>query len=176
MGYHDHNWGKMEWGDRVQWDAGIVMDDISYDGNNNLILSFMVDRSGAMDKFNSAALFVRRKSSVERIFTDTQLKIEELGEFSGKVEKFPSIEIINRPDFTFKIPGRFKISGIQADESASIEFRPKKCCQIITTSGNMESITLWNEMFGEGIISAQLNGKKVKSRKASCYLESVRSV
>jgi hypothetical protein len=172
QGYQDHEGGCFDVGTAWGWDTGVVLCDPSA-VNEPEVADFLIYRYGPTDSFSYGGVFVETKNGKKDFFDSGNIQIVTKGKYDGNLSIMPAITRLLYPDYHPTIPKTTTYIAAKGSDKLEITFTPKAVCSIVNASLITDSEVVFNEMFCEANLSAQIRGDTYDC-VIPCWFESVR--
>jgi hypothetical protein len=172
QGYQDHEGGCFDVGTAWGWDTGVVLCDPSA-VNEPEGADFLIYRYGPTDSFSYGGVFVETKNGKKDFFDSGNIQIVTKGKYDGNLSIMPAITRLLYPDYHPTIPKTTTYIAAKGSDKLEITFTPKAVCSIVNASLITDSEVVFNEMFCEANLSAQIRGDTYDC-VIPCWFESVR--
>ena len=122
LGYHDHDWGRFKWGERVGWIWALFLEN-KYNG-----ITFLIDvrTNGIGGKQFEKFFYIYKNGKIDKMFSGADINIKLHGNFNGKKITIPGIERLLHPEISSEIPAKiiFEAQIKSNKEKISIEYTP----------------------------------------------------
>jgi hypothetical protein len=144
-GYHDHDWGRYYWGERIGWQWGIFAED------NINGYTFLFDRrtDGVKGSVFEGILMIYKGEELMTSFSGEKLQVKFFGNFEGKKITIPGLMRLMYQESSSYVPKKITISGIiSRTKKIVIDFNPEVVVQIIVPNRNGDGQTQMNQMLG----------------------------
>ncbi len=172
QGYQDHEGGCFDIGMTWGWDTGVIFcDPVAVDEPGRV--DFLIYRYGPSDDFSYGGVFLEAKDGKRQFFDNSKMKITSTGSFDGNLSIMPAITQILYPDYRPSIPKNRTFSVAKGADKLEVVFTPKAVCSIVNTSIVNSSEIVFNEMFCEAHLTAEVAGN-IYETVLPCWYESVR--
>lgn len=148
QGYHDHNWGRWNWGDDFAWEWGFaVPDTTASEGPQALVFDRTTDRGHLAAKELTMAFW--EGEALSRVFTRREITVRAEGFLHcGRLLKLPGIMALIEPQHTHDIPAVFHINARADADHLEAEFRAEHAMQVVVPNDVDLQNTIINETFG----------------------------
>ena len=172
QGYQDHEGGCFDIGTTWGWDTGVILCDPSAALEPERA-DFLIYRYGPTNNLSYGGVFFETKDGKKQFFDNRNMQITTKGKYKGNLSIMPAITQILYPDYHPTIPKNTKFTAAKGTDKLEITFTPKAVCSIVNASLISPSEVVFNEMFCEANLSAQIGGTTYNS-VLPCWFESVR--
>ena len=172
QGYQDHEGGCFDIGMTWGWDTGVIFcDPLAVDEPGRV--DFLIYRYGPSNDFSYGGVFLETKDGKRQFFDNSKMKITSTGSFNGSLSIMPAITQLLYPDYRPSLPKNRTFSVTKGADKLEVVFTPKAVCSIVNTSIVTSSEIVFNEMFCEAHLTAEVAGNTYES-VLPCWYESVR--
>jgi hypothetical protein len=161
QGYHDHNWGRWQWGDDFAWEWGFAVPGASAAGPPwTLVYDRTTDRGRLAVKELTVALW--EGDALARVFTRREVQVRGEGFMPpAPLLKLPGIMALVEPQRTHDIPAALHIEASAFSDHLEAEFRAEHAVQVIVPNDGDLQNTIINEVFGRFTARGQIRGQPV---------------
>ena len=164
-GYHDHDWGRYSWGEKVGWEWGIFGDD----DPSGITILFDRRTDGIRGNIRDKVLLVYKGSYLKVNIQDNNLNVNLQGRFEGKKIVVPGLMGILHPEKGSSLPKKIIIKGFTSTkEMIRIEYTPEVIIQFILPNFKGKGESQINEMLGKIKIEHSLSEIKLSTNMRGC--------
>jgi hypothetical protein len=152
--YHDHNWGRWQWGDDLGWLWGCF---VAPGGDPVFVVTCTTDREHV--RRHRPLLFVQAGGR-RRAFTGAAVRIEESGTLDAAPRRLPgALAALHTDRARPRLPAEVRIDADDGRAHVRIAFRPRAAAQLITVEPMRPGFGFIHELPGSFVSSGQANGR-----------------
>lgn len=158
--YHDHNWGRFQWGDDFGWTWGTILP-TENDAKWSMVFLQMTDRRRL--RFLSQALYVWYDQRPAAIFRHAAVTVRSHGRFRRPADCTlpPPMRLL----IDGQVPGapdRLEIDAARGEDTVHVEFRPSSLARLAHPSDvALDRVTVLCETAGTAEIRGRIAGRTV---------------
>lgn len=154
--YHDHNWGRWQWGDDFGWEWGCFLTS----GATSFVLARTTDR--AHRKLNPLSLFLQTGEQ-RRNFSGPSITLQYSGELSSVSRRLPgAMAALHQDRACPRLPAQLKFSARDGIDEIHLAFTARDALQLIAADPSIPNgFTFIHEIVGEFIYSGQIGTEAV---------------
>jgi hypothetical protein len=154
--YHDHNWGRWNWGDDFGWEFGCFLRDPHNLDSPSLVFACTTDRS---HQHRGMPFLLADSGSARRRFSAENIKLELGGQFDLPLHRIPGAMAALHPEMAEpRLPRTVEIRALQGSDYVSIFFIARAAAQFVTADPGIRGYSFIHEMVGEYVCSGKLLG------------------
>lgn len=157
-GYHDHNWGRWDWGDDLAWEWGFA---VPSGATAERLLTFVFHRATDRKRLvvKELTLAVWERDALARVFTRRDIAVRSEGFLERRrLLKLPRIMSLIEPQRTHEIPAVLGITARTGADYLGAWFRSDQAIQIVVPNDTNLENTIINEVFGGFTARGQIRG------------------
>jgi hypothetical protein len=153
-GYHDHDWGRYQWGERIGWEWGIFAED----NESGFTLLFDRRTDGIRGIIFEEILTIYQDKKLLTTFSKNNLAVKFFGNFEGKKITVPGLLRLIHQEASSHIPEKIIITAIKSKrEKIVISFKPESVVQIIVPNHGGDGESQLNQMLGDIKIKSSMS-------------------
>jgi hypothetical protein len=164
VAYHDHNWGRFEWGGDFAWEWGVGVATAATPWT--VIYYRITDR--ARHTVAAQGLLLWRDDLHARTFRDREVTVRSTGLLrAGRCLRVPRIMRLAVPGTASDIPARLEVEGRSGGDVVTAVFDLEDCAQIGVPNEQDDGVTLMSECRARGAVRGCIRGHVVRAEAAT---------
>lgn len=160
LAYHDHNWGRFQWGHDVAWEWGFVLPD---DSATPWCLTFVRLTNRARTLALAHKLLLWRGPHLVRVFRESEINAEvDLACLRlPQVAKYPRPLALVAPELFTDVPARVTTRGRADDDWLDCHCEAFDLAQVLIPSETEIGVTIFNEVSARAAVRGVVGGESV---------------
>ena len=168
-GYHDHDWGRFYWGERIGWNWGIFLEDRA----SGITILFDQSTTGIGSAAITSGLLIYKGNTLFKSFSETEVSVDFAGTFGKNTITFPGLFRAAYHKASCQLPEEITLkASAPTTGRIVVKFKPDCVVQLIAPNHCGPGETQLNQMVGKIEIHNSLKGI-VMSPKVRGYMEFV---
>ena len=167
IGYHDHNWGRFDWGGDFAWEWGVG---VATAATPWTVIFYRITDRGR-HTVTAQGLLVWRGPQHVRTFRDLEVTVRSTGLLrAGRCLRVPRIMSLAVPGTASDIPARLEVEGRGERDAITVMLDLTDCAQIGVPNAPDDGMTLISECRGRASVRGWIRGEAVQA-EATTLLE-----